>query len=168
MVGPPLRLAAATRDAATRDAEVPLTSGEYFGVGWHGVERAGEQTFRWNDRDAVLLVPAVTRSAVRVSLDATPAAAAEGIASVTLRVNGIPVGTRALTDGAERHVCDVPAGTWLTGTNELWFRASVAIRPADTGGRDTRTLALHVTRIAIGLAGTRHPGTLAPRPVMEY
>ena len=52
----------------------------------------------------------------------------------------------------ERHTWHVPAGVWLAGTNELWWHTSRAVRPADAGGSDTRTLALRVTGVTVGRA----------------
>lgn len=71
------------------------------------------------------------------------------MATLTLRVNGVDVGTREMGGGTRRYRWAVPAGVWLKGTNELWWHTSRAVRPADTGGTDTRRLALRVTGIAV-------------------
>jgi hypothetical protein len=69
--------------------------------------------------------------------------------TLTLRVNGIDVGTRQMSAREQRYTWSVPAGVWLAGTNELWWHTSRAVRPADTGGTDTRTLALRVKGIEV-------------------
>ena len=69
--------------------------------------------------------------------------------TVTLRVNGIDVGTRAMEGGVRRYMWTVPAAVWLEGTNELWWHTSRAVRPSDTGGTDTRRLALKVTGLEV-------------------
>jgi hypothetical protein len=133
---------------------VPLTSEEAFANGWYGVEGRDAEAFRWAGPNAVLLVRGARRMSVMVTLMATPAVSTpddEG-RGVMLRVNGMAVdGPATVADG--RYTWEVPAGVWLEGTNELWWQTARAVRPADEGGGDTRTLALRVSGLVI-----------APRP----
>jgi len=69
--------------------------------------------------------------------------------TLTLRVNGIDVGTRRMSAGERRYTWSVSARVWLAGTNELWWHTSRAVRPADTGGTDTRRLAIRVKAIEV-------------------
>ena len=63
-------------------------------------------------------------------------------------MNGVDVGTR-VTSVEPRYTWQVPAGVWVAGTNELWWTTSRAVRPADMGGTDTRSLALRVTGVSL-------------------
>lgn len=132
---------------------VPLTSEAYFGTGWYGLEGRGADRFRWMNRDGVVLIPAAARSAVRVALVAAsgtvPAGGTESGQTLTLHVNGVEFDTVPTNGQMQRYEWDVPATVWLAGTNELWFHTSRAVRPADTGGEDTRRLAMAVKAIAI-------------------
>jgi hypothetical protein len=129
---------------------LPLDDESLFGTGWYGREGRGPDAFRWADADAVVLVRSAVRANVEIRLQAAPAAAnGTDAVTVSLRVNGIDVGTRAMERGRADHTWQVPAGVWLAGTNELWWQTSRAVRPADTGGLDTRSLALHVTGITL-------------------
>lgn len=135
------------------DVDVPLTAEAFFGTGWYGVEGRGADRFRWMSSDGVVLVPSAARSAVRVALVAAsgtvPAGGTESGQTVTLHVNGVEMDAQATSGQMQRYEWDVPATAWLAGTNELWFHASRAVRPADTGGEDTRNLALAVRAITI-------------------
>ncbi len=150
---------------------IALGDAHVFGTGWYGLQRDGTATFRWADADAVVLVPSMGRMGVEVALDAERAdgvGAADGgddadgrspaprrrvmareAVTLTLRVNGVDAGTHEVGGGARRYRWPVPAGVWLEGTNELWWHTSRAVRPADTGGTDTRRLALRVTGIEV-------------------
>ena len=130
---------------------IALSDDSPFGAGWYGREGQGDEAFRWAAPDAVLLVRTAVRATVNVTLDSEAAAARgpDGGTSVSLRVNGIDVGSRVMAGGRERSTWPVPAGVWLEGTNELWWHTSRAVRPADTGGADTRSLALRVSGISL-------------------
>ncbi len=137
--------------ATARDVDtvVPLAEDGYFGTGWYGVEGQDADRFRWADMDAVVLVPVTSRGPVAIELVASPADMS-GPAAITLTVNGIPLSSsRPMAPGPHAHTWTVPAGTWLAGVNELWFHVSRAVRPADTGGTDTRSLAMAVTRLTV-------------------
>ena len=97
------------------------------------------------------LVRSALKADVEVALDAAPAAPAGAGREIrlTLRVNGIDVGAHAMAPGSRTYQWQVPARTWLAGTNELWWTTSRAVRPADSGGADTRSLALRVTGLAL-------------------
>jgi len=137
-----------------RDEAVSLANDELFGSGWYGVEGPDDRAFRWAGTDAVVLLPSAMRTDVTVTLDAEAAAggsaADDAGAELTLRVNGVAVATQTMGKGEQRYTWNVPAGVWLAGTNELWWHTSRAVRPADTGGTDTRALALRVSSIAVG------------------
>lgn len=81
--------------------------------------------------------------------DAEPSGTALRGVTVTLRVNGIAVGTRPMVSASRRYTWKVPAGVWLDGTNELWWHVSRGVRPADVGGADTRELAMRVYAVAV-------------------
>jgi hypothetical protein len=142
-------------DADRREERINLADEENFGLGWYGNERRGDERFRWTDVDAVLLLSSAVRTSVTVALEAEPAASMAGpgtgadAITVELRVNGVDVGSRPMRPGKQRYEWNVPAGTWLAGTNEVWWRTSRAIRPADTGGADTRRLALKVSGVTV-------------------
>lgn len=122
-----------------------------FGAGWYGREGRGAGAFRWAGPDAVALVRSADRAAVEIALDAGVAAAAgpPEATTIALRVNGVEVGTRVAAEGIARYVWRAPAGVWVAGTNELWWTTSRSVRPADTGGTDTRSLALRVSGITL-------------------
>lgn len=135
-----------------------LEEEERFGVGWYGYEGRDADRFRWASADAVLLVRAPRREAVTVELEAAPAvvdpaSAADGArlsgTDIELRVNGVVVGARGMRAGRSTYTWDVPAGTWLAGTNELWWNVSREVRPADSGGADTRWLAMRVAAVRV-------------------
>lgn len=132
---------------------LPLAAEAFFGTGWYGLEGRGADRFRWMNSDGVVLVPAAARSAVRVALVAAsgtvPEGGTESGQTVTLHVNGVEIGTRPTSGAMQQYEWDVPANAWLAGTNELWFHASRAVRPADTGGEDTRRLAMAVREITV-------------------
>jgi hypothetical protein len=137
-----------------RDESVPLANDEAFGSGWYGLEGRGDWAFRWAGPDAVVLLTSAIRTGVTVTLDAEGATlgSATGDAvgpGLTLRVNGVEVATRQMASGQQRYRWNVPAGLWLAGTNELWWHTPRAVRPADIGGTDTRTLALRVSSIRV-------------------
>jgi hypothetical protein len=137
-----------------REIRVPLEDDAVFGTGWYGVEGPRGESFRWADRDAVVLLRSLVRTSVDVTIEAEAAhqgerAFASGPAIVTLRVNGIDITSQRLRGGMQRYEWRVPAGVWLAGTNELWWHTTHAVRPADTGGTDTRTLALRVAAITV-------------------
>jgi hypothetical protein len=122
-----------------------------FGAGWYGLEGRGADAFRWADANAVVLVRSAVRADVEIALEtsAAIAVAGDGPPSIVLKVNGVDVGGRALRPGSGRYTWRVPAGTWVAGTNELLWTSPRAVRPADTGGRDTRSLAIRVTGISL-------------------
>jgi hypothetical protein len=130
---------------------VRLRDEEVFGTGWYDIEGSGDSTFRWADGDAVALLPSAAREDVVVQMTAEAAVSSQARdgSEVTLRVNGTEVGTQPAQPGAFQYTWRVPAGTWVAGTNELWWHTSLAVRPADTGGTDTRTLALKVSDLTI-------------------
>ena len=131
-------------------APLPLNDESIFGAGWYGREGSGPDAFRWADADAVVLVRSAVRAEVEVRLQAAPAAAPGADAvTVGLRVNGVDLGTRVMSPARADHTWRVPAGVWLAGTNELWWHTSRAVRPADSGGADKRSLALSVTGITV-------------------
>ncbi len=141
----PVRLGRAGEEA------IALTEESAFGAGWYGREGRGGEAFRWADADAVLLLRSAVNADVTVTLEAEAAVARgpDGETSVTMRVNGLDVGSRVVGGRRERHTWQVPAAMWLAGTNELWWHTSRAVRPADAGGSDTRTLALRVTGVTV-------------------
>lgn len=140
----PLRL------AEHGDAPIALADESAFGTGWYGREGRGEATFRWAQPEAIVLVRSAVRDTVTVTLDAEPAApVADGGTTVSLLVNGVELESRPMSAGRARYTWTAPAGVWLAGTNELWWRTSRAVRPADTGGGDTRSLALRVSGITL-------------------
>lgn len=130
---------------------IALTDESAFGAGWYGREGRGDQMFRWAEPDAVVLVRSAVRGPVTVALDAEPAAVPgpDTAVTVSLRVNGVDLESKPMTAGRVRYTWEVPAATWIAGTNELWWQTSRAVRPSDTGGGDTRSLALRVTAIAV-------------------
>ncbi|MDH4066430.1 MAG: hypothetical protein OEW19_18665, partial [Acidobacteriota bacterium] len=172
--------------SAPRPVEpVALDEDDVFGRGWYGLEGEGANRFRWTDTDPVLLLRSAERTDVTVELDAEPAGrisrgapgadgtptaadTAEGTLNaadgeqmtVTLRVNGIDMGTRPMTTGAGPYAWAVPAGVWLAGTNELWWHASHGVRPADAGAVDTRLLAMRVAGVTLRAGGA--PADAAP------
>jgi hypothetical protein len=140
----PLRL------AEVGEAAIALSDESAFGTGWYGREGSGDATFRWAQPEAVVLVRSAVRDAVTVALDAEAAApTGDGGTTLSLLVNGVEIGSRTMSGGSARYTWTAPAGVWLAGTNELWWRTSRAVRPADAGGADTRSLALRVTAITL-------------------
>jgi hypothetical protein len=137
--------------SATGGEALDLRDETLFGAGWYGLEGRGAAAFRWADANAVVLVRSAVRAAVEIAIEtsAAVAAGANSLPSIALRVNGVDVGGKAMRPGSERYTWRVPAGTWVAGTNELWWTTSRAVRPADIGGGDTRSLALRVTGISI-------------------
>ena len=137
-----------------RDEAVSLADDELFGTGWYGDEGRGAQLFRWASTDAVVMVSSALRTDVTVTMEAEAAAGVGGGDAeppvLTLRVNGTDVGSQPMGQGRRPYQWNVPAGVWLAGTNELWWHTTQAVRPADMGGTDTRTLALRVSSIAVG------------------
>ena len=137
-----------------REEPVSLENDEVFGTGWYGDEGRGAQAFRWTSTDAVVLLSSALRTDVTVTMEAEAAAGAgRGDAEaplLTLRVNGVDIATQPMGQGRQPYKWNVPAGVWLAGTNELWWHTSRAVRPADMGGTDTRTLALRVSSIVVG------------------
>jgi hypothetical protein len=121
-----------------------------FGAGWFGLEGGENSGYRWAGPDAVMLVRAPERADVEVTLESGVAAETgpSGATTIALRVNGVDVGTR-VTSVEPRYTWQVPAGVWVAGTNELWWTTSRAVRPADRGGTDTRSLALRVTGVLL-------------------
>jgi hypothetical protein len=141
----PLRL------AERGESAIALADESAFGTGWYGREGGGDATFRWAQPEAVVLVRSAVRDAVTVTFDAVPAApAGDGPTTVSLLVNGVELGSRTMGSGPARYTWTAPAGVWIAGTNELWWRTSRAVTPADTGGGDTRSLALRVTGVTVG------------------
>ena len=69
--------------------------------------------------------------------------------TVALHVNGIELEAKPTSGQMQQYEWQVPASAWLAGTNELWFHASRAVRPADTGGEDPRRLAIAVRSITL-------------------
>ena len=102
----------------------------------------------------MVLLPSALRTDVTVTMEAEAAAGVgRGDAEaplLTLRVNGVDIATQPMGQGRRPYKWNVPAGVWLAGTNELWWHTSQAVRPADMGGTDTRTLALRVSSIVVG------------------
>ena len=131
-----------------------LEDDEVFGTGWYGEEGRGAQLFRWTSTDAVVLLSSALRTDVTVTMEAEAAAGvgrSDAEAPIlTLRVNGMDIGSQPMGQGSRPYKWNVPAGVWLAGTNELWWHTSQAVRPADMGGTDTRTLALRVSSIGVG------------------
>lgn len=140
----PLRL------AERGEAMIALSDESAFGTGWYGREGRGAAAFRWAQPEAIVLVRSAVRDTVSVTLDAEAAApTGDGGTTVSLLVNGVEIGARTMAGGRARYTWTAPAGVWLAGTNELWWRTSRAVRPADTGGGDTRSLALRVTGVSV-------------------
>jgi len=154
-------------------APVPLDDYDLFGRGWYGVERSAAARFRRTDADPVLLLRSAARTSVIVELDAEPSEATEsaerrtdtGVGrvdararsttsepatmAVTLRVNGVDMGTRPMAEGTARYSWSLPAGVWLAGTNELWWHVARERRPADAGENDRRTPAMRVMGVTV-------------------
>ena len=120
--------------------------------------RATPASHRWTGADAVLIVRAPRREAVTIEIDAEPAAIDEASrvdatrpsgTDLALRVNGVALGARSMTAGRATYAWDVPAGAWLADTNEIWWTVSREVRPADTGGSDTRRLGMRVWAVRV-------------------
>jgi hypothetical protein len=134
-----------------REEAASLENDEVFGTGWYGDEGRGPELFRWASTDAVVLLSSALRTDVTVTMDAEAAAGVgrsdAEVPRLTLRVNGVDVGTQPMEQGKHPYKWNVPAGVWLAGPNELWWHTSRAVRPADMGGTDKRMLALRVSSI---------------------
>ncbi|MCA1584326.1 MAG: hypothetical protein LC791_06010 [Acidobacteria bacterium] len=135
---------------ATREVRVALETSALFGMGWYGLEGDAHDRFRWTSSDAAVLVPSAIRSAVRVRLDAAPAAEPDASGPMlTLQVNGMREAELSMRPGLASYDWEIPASHWLQGTNELLFSLSRSVRPSDQGAHDTRVLGMRVHGIML-------------------
>ncbi len=135
---------------APRELNVPLNSVTMLTAGWYGLEgAAGAGQYRWTDGLAVALIPSALRTAVRIALDAEPAAVDGEPPTLMLRVNGVEQPAHDMRAGRDRYEWPISARTWLAGTNELVFSISRVLRPTDVGGQDSRVLGMKVARLAL-------------------
>lgn len=128
---------------------LPLDTAAFFGVGWYGLEGAGQDRFRWTSGHAAVLVPSQVNGPVTVRLDAAPASPARAAPAVSLRVNGLSEPSHPMTPGVASYEWRIQASRWRAGVNELCFTVSTTVRPADTGGGDTRTLGMRVLGVTL-------------------
>lgn len=128
-----------------REIALPLDEPRLFGVGWHGIEDASGNRFRWTSSEAAVLVPSAVDGPIAVRLDAAPAMErGESSPDLALRANGLVQPTHRMRPGVARYEWILSHGQWMAGTNELLFSVSQSVRPADGGSDDTRVLGLRV------------------------
>lgn len=136
-----------SRDTA---ASIALDDPAYFGGGWHSAEGTGATAFRWTTRRAIILVPVRRARAVRLAIDARPAAdIVPGPVILRAVVNGWVATEQPMVAGARTYTWSVPAAVWVDGTGEVALEVSRTLRPSDRGGADTRELGLQVTAFRI-------------------
>lgn len=115
-------------------------------------EREGARTFAWIDgREAELLVPRFSRAAATLAIVTAPAAVAGAPPQqVSVIVNGVPVGTRALAAGWHEMDLPVPARALTAGLNrvQLYFQSAVSPREAGTGD-DPRRLSAAIDSVRL-------------------
>lgn len=113
----------------------------------------GADTVRWAGREAALLVPSDVAGAVSLELEAVPPEATAGAAVVAV-VNGVALPAQTLAPSLRTYAWTVPAGVWLSGTNEILLRVSEVARGAGPGRRD----------VGLGVRAVRVRLVSAPRP----
>jgi hypothetical protein len=139
-------------DGELQREDLPLDDRELFGSGWHGLERILPKAFRWSTRqDAVVLVPLARAGAVRLSIEAWPAAVAtETGPRLTPIVNGTALPGQVMQARPRDYSWSVPAALWKVGANEVILSISRVVNPAAEGiGDDTRTLGVAVSRVRL-------------------
>jgi hypothetical protein len=142
---------AAAAFAAGDILQIAPTYAAYFAGGWYGLEtQAPWGGVRWMTDHGVLLVPSSRDGAIRVRLQAMPAAAGEDdVTMVMLQVNEVfttaPV---VMTAGTAAYEWMVPAIAWVAGTNELLFSVS---HTSSSGRRDRRAPGLALQDLTLTL-----------------
>ena len=115
------------------DVRVPvcaqaLSAGEtYFASGWLGDEQTAEGRVRWMSDHGAVLVSSPQGRATRVRIRAMPAVPSRpgDETTLTLRVNDVyEFAAVAMRGEMATYEWAVPDSTWVTGTNELFFRVS--------------------------------------------
>jgi hypothetical protein len=150
------RICAAQVDAAPAFAagnvlQIAPADAAYFASGWHGLEtQPPSGRVRWMSDYGVMLVPSSRDGAIRVHLQAMPAAAGEDdVTMVMLKVNDVfasaPV---VMAAGTAAYEWMVPAIAWVAGTNELMFSVS---HTSPSGRRDGRTPGLALRELTLTL-----------------
>jgi hypothetical protein len=112
-----------------------------FGAGWHLAELDGGVPFRWTLGEARLFIRLDAGTALRVTLDASPAAVPPP--AIRLDVNGLSLAERTMTAGVAGYSWDVPADAWRAGLNQVVLHVS----PTVQGTTDPRILGAAVRGI---------------------
>lgn len=122
-----------------------------LGNGWADAEGSGDDTFRWAvGRRATLMFPRRERRDRVIRFHAYPASPQ----TMSISLNGKPIGAIALAPQWSDYSLDVPAALWSEGMNELAFDFEKAFPPSPS---DRRELAACFQRISIddrGFAST--------------
>jgi hypothetical protein len=129
-------------------AELDLERRDLFLAGWYEPERAGSGTFRWTGSpQAEVLLPLERPQPAIVVMEAEPAAGAG--TTIELRVNDLALPPIVTGRDLGEYRWEVPADAWRAGMNRLWIGSPRLVRPAESGGSDTRLLGLAVRRVRL-------------------
>lgn len=123
---------------------------DFLGGGWHTAERAGDQTFRWAEGRAALVVPLADAAALWLQVQISPfEAPGLGPQQLTVQVNASPLAPVTLASGWQRVEIATEAAHWRSGVNHVQLVFSRETRPADVGGADGRRLAAAIDYVRI-------------------
>ena len=115
----------------------------YLGAGWRPPELEPPMQFRWTaGSEAEVLLPLAHADVTALQLRVRPG---PGASSLTLVVDGRPLGSRALTAGWADYEWPVPANLCRIGENQLLLRVSGA-RPPDGGALELAVSRLRLQR----------------------
>ncbi|MGE3275295.1 MAG: hypothetical protein AB7O67_09300 [Vicinamibacterales bacterium] len=132
-------------------AELPLGDARLFGTGWFGIAGEGPDAgARLASGAAAVLVPVAAPGGMDVRLVAAPAV--QGLATVSLAVNGLEQASQVMDDAWGEYHWRVPAGAWVAGTNELLFVVAPVSDEQGLAGGERRELGMAVQRIVIARA----------------
>lgn len=136
---------------------IALDHRDAFAEGWHDVERAGRELFRWTSGlESEMLWRFDTPLDVEVTVVATPSAPSPTVQTIGLVVDGASLGEQPLTTSEQSHVWVVPASAWRVGvTSVMLTTSSTASPPPDSG--DRRRLGMRVSRIVVRRFGSTAP-----------
>ncbi len=136
---------------------IALDHRDAFAEGWHDVERAGRERFRWTSGLASeMLWRFDTPLDVEVTVVASPSAPSPMVQTIGLVVDGASFGEQRLTAPEQTHAWVVPASAWRVGvTSVMLTTSSTASPPPDSG--DRRQLGVRVSRIVVRRFGSTAP-----------
>lgn len=130
--------------------DIGTSDADFLGEGWHTVERAGDQTFRWTEGRASLVVPLAEAAALWLQIQISPFEAPGLDAQrLTVSVNGASLTPVTLASGSHRVEIPTEAAVWRSGVNHVTFMFSRQTRPADVGGTDGRWLAAAIDYVRV-------------------